>query len=52
MNKQSTNGLLAFEEDYLWVNENLETLLEQYANQWIAVEHWVYAYHVIFHSPR
>ncbi len=38
MNEQLTNRLLAFEADYVWINENLETLLEQYAEQWIAVE--------------
>ncbi len=39
MNKQLTDELLAFEADHLWVNENLKTLLEQYADQWIAVKH-------------
>lgn len=38
MNSQLTDKLLAFEADYVWINENLETLLEQYAEQWIAVE--------------
>ena len=39
MNKQLTDELLAFEADHLWINENLETLLERYADQWIAVRH-------------
>ena len=39
MNKQLTDELVAFEADHLWVNENLETLLERYADQWIAVKH-------------
>lgn len=38
MKEQLTNQLLAFEADHTWVNENLETLLEQYAEQWIAVK--------------
>ena len=38
MDEQLTTQLLAFEADYVWINENLETLLEQYAEQWIAVE--------------
>jgi len=38
MNGQFTNELLAFEDDHVWVNKNLETLLEQYADQWIAVK--------------
>jgi len=38
MNGQFTNELLAFESDHAWVNENLETLLGQYADQWIAVK--------------
>ena len=38
MNEQLTKKLLALEADHLWVNENLEGLLEQYAEQWIAVE--------------
>jgi len=33
-----TDELLAFEADHVWVNENLETLLEQYPDQWIAVK--------------
>jgi len=38
MNNQLTNELLAFEADHTWVNENLETLLQQYSDQWIAVK--------------
>ena len=37
MDEQLTKQLLAFEADYVWINENLETLLEQCAEQWIAV---------------
>ena len=38
MNSQLTDKLLAFQADHLWISENLETLLKQYAEQWIAVE--------------
>jgi len=38
MSSQLSNRLLAFEADHVWVRENLEMLLEQYADQWIAVE--------------
>jgi hypothetical protein len=38
MNAQVTNVLLSNEADHMWVNENLETLLEQYVDQWIAVK--------------
>jgi len=38
MDDQLTNQLLAFEADHVWVHENLETLLGQYAEQWIAVK--------------
>jgi len=38
MNDQLTNDIRAFEADHVWINENLETLLEQYADQWIAVK--------------
>jgi hypothetical protein len=38
MNGQFTNELLTFESDHAWVNENLERLLEQYVDQWIAVK--------------
>ena len=38
MDKKLTDQLLAFEADYLWIDENLETLLKQYADQWVAVK--------------
>ena len=38
MKKELTNELLAFEADHAWVNENMETLLKNYADQWIGVK--------------
>lgn len=38
MDDQLTNELLAFEADHVWIHENLERLLEQYADQWVAVK--------------
>ena len=38
MNSQLTNELLAFEADHVWISKNLKTLLEQYAEQWVAVK--------------
>ena len=38
MNNRLTNELRAFEEDHVWASENLELLLSQYADQWIAVQ--------------
>jgi len=38
MSKQLAEELLAFEKDHVWVSGNLETLLAQYADQWIAVK--------------
>jgi len=38
MKEQLANELLAFEADHVWINKNLETLLEEYADQWIAVK--------------
>lgn len=38
MNNQLTNMLLSFEADHIWINDNLDTLLNQYADQWIAVK--------------
>lgn len=38
MKEQLTNELLAFEADHVWVNDNLGTLLEPYADQWIGVK--------------
>lgn len=37
-NHQITDMLLSFEADHIWVNKNRETLLEQYADQWIGVK--------------
>ena len=38
MREQLTDELLASEADYLWINENMDVLLEKYLNQWIAVK--------------
>ena len=38
MQDELTRKLRAFEADHRWITENLETLSEQYADQWIAVE--------------
>ena len=38
MNKRIVKELLTFEADHVWVNENLETLIKQYPDQWIAVK--------------
>ena len=38
MKEQLTDELLAFEADHVWISENLEALLEQYADQWIGVK--------------
>lgn len=38
MKSQLTNELLSFEADHIQVSENPKTLLEQYADQWIAVK--------------
>ena len=38
MKEEMSNELLAFEADYMWMNENRETLLEQYAQQWTAAK--------------
>lgn len=38
MNGKLTDKLLNFEADHVWVSENLKVLLEQYADQWIAVK--------------
>ena len=38
MSSQLTIELLAFEADHVWVSENIETLLHEYADQWIAVK--------------
>lgn len=38
MNSKLTNELLALATDHTWINEDLETLLEQYPDSWIAVK--------------
>lgn len=38
MKKELSRQLLAFEADHAWVNENMETLLKNYADQWIGVK--------------
>jgi hypothetical protein len=38
MKGQLTDELIASEADYIWVNENMDILLEKYLNQWIAVK--------------
>ena len=38
MREQLTDELLASEADYLWINENMDILLEKYLSQWIAVK--------------
>lgn len=37
MEAQLTPRLRAFEADHAWVAENMESLLRQYADQWVAV---------------
>lgn len=37
MTEKLTQMLLAFESEHIWINENRETLLERYADLWIAV---------------
>jgi hypothetical protein len=38
MSNQMSNELRGFEADHAWVHENMETLLTQYADQWVAVK--------------
>jgi hypothetical protein len=38
MSEQRTDKLLVFEADHVWVNKNIDILLEKYPDQWIAVE--------------
>ena len=38
MKEQLTDELLEFEADHVWINENLEALLERYTDQWIGVK--------------
>ena len=37
MNDSMIAELIAFENDHVWISENMERLLEQYADQWVAV---------------
>ena len=37
MSNQLMEKLCTFEEDHVWASEQLELLLSQYADQWIAV---------------
>ncbi len=38
MKEKPLEELRAFETDHKWVNDNLETLLRKYADQWIGVK--------------
>ncbi len=38
MNKQMITYLHAFETDHVWISENKDALLKQFADQWIAVK--------------
>lgn len=38
MKEHLTKELLAFQADHVWVSENLQALLVQYADQWIGVK--------------
>jgi len=38
METRLSNGLITFEADHVWVSKNMGTLLEKYADQWIAVK--------------
>jgi len=38
MGSQLRKELHAFAEDHIWVSEHLDSLLEEYAEQWIAVK--------------
>jgi hypothetical protein len=38
MTEMLSNELLAFESDHAWINDNLNTLLPKYSDQWIAVK--------------
>ncbi|MDP8237567.1 MAG: DUF5678 domain-containing protein [Candidatus Hatepunaea meridiana] len=38
LNETLNDELLTFSSDHLWISDNLETLLEQYSDQWIAVK--------------
>ncbi len=38
MSENIPQQLLDFENEHIWINDNLPTLLGQYAGQWIAVK--------------
>ena len=38
MASQLAGELQAFEADHVWIRDNLEFLLREYADQWVAVE--------------
>jgi hypothetical protein len=38
MSSQLSKELHTFAEDHIWVSEHLNSLLEKYAEQWIAVK--------------
>jgi hypothetical protein len=38
MSNQLSKQLRAFADDHTWVNDNLDSLLDKYAEQWIAVK--------------
>ena len=38
MRNQFSKELHAFAEDHIWVRDHLESLLDKYAEQWIAVK--------------
>lgn len=38
MKNQLTKDLLLFQADHVWIKENLGTLLDRYADKWIAVK--------------
>ncbi|MFQ6058620.1 MAG: DUF5678 domain-containing protein [Anaerolineae bacterium] len=38
MSTQFSKELRAFAEDHIWVSEHLESLLDKYAEQWVAVK--------------
>jgi hypothetical protein len=38
MDEQLIQQLREFEADHVWINENLKSLLESHAEQWIAVK--------------
>lgn len=38
MSNQLSKELHAFAEDHIWVSDSLESLLDKYAEQWVAVK--------------